>query len=354
MKHNLLVINPGSTSTRVAVFNDETQTMYEKVDYTAEELEKYEVIMDQLDFRRESVLECLEKNGVKMEDLTAVVGRGGMLMDIETGAYEVNEKMLTSLAENPYVEHASSLGAWIAQGIAEPFGIPAYVFDSPRADVLTPLAKISGLSIMPRTSTCHVLNSHMTAKKTAQKLGKKYEDTNLIVVHLGGGISMMVHEKGRIVDILSDDEGPFSPESSGRLPARPLTRLCYSGKYTEKEMLRLLRGEGGFYSYMKTVDLREVEEKIAAGDEQAKILFDALAYQIAKGIGDLATVTKGEVDAIILTGGMAYSEALMKLVHERVAFIAPIEVMPGQYEMEALAKGALEVLRGEVKAKVME
>lgn len=353
MKEKILVINPGSTSTRVAVYEDEEQILYEKVDHLAEELERYETTMEQYGFRKHAVLRCLEKNAFKVEDLTAAVGRGGMLERIKTGAYLVNEKMLEALENHAYMEHASNLGAWIAYGIANPLGKPAYIYDSPRADELKPIARISGLAQFPRTSTSHVLNSRATAMKAAEKMGKTYQEANIIVAHLGGGISMSVHEQGSMVDILSDDEGPFSADCSGRFPARMLIHMCYSGMYSEKEMLRILRGEGGLKSYMDTVDLREVEEKMAAGDKEARLLFDALAYQIAKGIGELSTVLCGDLDGIVLTGGMANSMELVDRVKNRVSFLGPVLVYPGQYEMDALAMGALRTLRGKEKAKVL-
>lgn len=351
MSQKILVINPGSTSTRVALFHDEHQVMYDKIDHSAEELNKYDTTMEQYDMRTKAVWACLDRNHVDIKELTAIVGRGGMLRSIESGAYQVNEAMLEELAKRPYMEHASNLGAGIAHSIASTLGLPSFVYDSPRSDVLTPIARISGLANFPRTATSHVLNSRAAAMKLAEKLGKKYEEVNVVVAHLGGGISMSVHEKGRIVDILSDDEGPFSPECSGKFPARELIRMCYGGLHTEKEMLRLLRGDGGLKSYLNTVDLREVEQRIQDGDGEASLIFQAMGYQIAKGIGELSTVVEGEVDAIVLTGGMAQSVALTKMVSKRVTFIAPVEVFPGQFEMEALAMGALRVLQGREVAK---
>lgn len=353
MKQKILVINPGSTSTRVAVYVDEEQILYEKIDHTDEELERYATTMEQYGFRKHAVMLVLEENGVKTEDLTAAVGRGGMLQSVGTGAYLVNEKMLEALENHAYMEHASNLGAWIAYGIVHPFGKPAYIYDSPRADELEPIARISGLDKFPRTSTSHVLNSRAAAMKAAEKLGKTYQEANIIVAHLGGGISMSVHEKGRIIDILSDDEGPFSADCSGRFPARVLIHMCYSGMYSEREMLRILRGDGGLKSYMGTVDLREVVGKIAEGDREAQLVFDALAYQIAKGIGELSTVVYGEVDGIVLTGGMANSIELVDRIKSRISFLGPVEVFPGQYEMDALAMGTLRVLQGKEKAKIL-
>lgn len=353
MTQKLLIINPGSTSTRIAVFQGMQQIYYDKVEHSVEELSCFSGIMEQLSMRKRSVLHFLEQNQVTASDLAAIVGRGGMLQQIESGAYVVTKTMLEELEERPYMEHASNLGAFIAWEIGQDYGLPAYIYDSPRSDVLTPVAKISGLVDLPRTSTSHVLNSRAVARKAAEDMGKTYDQVNLIVAHLGGGISMSVHEKGTIIDIISDDEGPFSPECSGRLPARELIRLCYSGKYTADEMQKRLRGNGGIKSYLHTVDLREVQDQAQEGNDLADLLFHALAYQIAKGIGELAPVVRGEVDAIVITGGMAHSKELMEEVIEKVSFIAPVVLLPGQYEMEALAEGTLRVLQGQEKAKLL-
>ncbi|QSX08551.1 butyrate kinase [Alkalibacter rhizosphaerae] len=354
MSYKIFVINPGSTSTRVALYLDEKQLFYHKIDHDTEVLSKFKNTMEQYVMRKDAVETLLKENIVSLDELSAVVGRGGMLQTIRPGAYYVNEKMLRELEENPYMEHASNLGAKIAYGITKPLGIPAFIYDSPRADVLTEIARISGLANFPRTATSHVLNSRATAMKAAEQIGKLYEEVNLVVAHLGGGISMSVHRKGQIVDILSDDEGPFSPECSGKFPARELIRLCYSGIHTEKEMQRLLRGNGGLKSYFNTIDLREVESWMEEGDGEASLVFQALGYQIAKGIGELSTVVAGKVDGIVLTGGMARSEALTRLVEERVKFIAPVIIFPGQLEMEALAGGALRILEGKEEVQNFE
>jgi len=346
MTYKILVINPGSTTTRVSLFEDEKQVHSKKIDHSIEELSKFQNTMDQYEMRRQAVSDFLIDNQIEEKKLSAVVGRGGILQTILPGAYEVNEKMLKELKENPHMEHASNLGAWIASGIAKPLGIPAYIYDSPRSDVLSDIARISGLANLPRSATSHVLNSRAMAMRVAGKIGKNYDEVNLIVVHLGGGISMSIHEKGRIVDILSDDEGAFSPECSGKLPSRKLIQLCYSGIYKEEEMLRLLRGNGGLKSYLNTIDLREVEAQINEGNEKASFILKAMGYQIAKGIGELATVVSGEVDGIVLTGGMANSKVLTRMIQDRVTFIAPVTVFPGELEMEALANGALRILKG--------
>ena len=274
-----------------------------------------------------------------------------MLQSVKSGAYVVNELMLDILKNRPIMEHASNLGAPIAYEIAKAADVKAYIYDSVRTDELNDIARISGMPDISRTSTCHVLNTRAMAMKLAKKYGKKYEDMNFVVAHLGGGVSLNVHEKGKIVDIVSDDEGPFSPERAGRVPCRELIELCYSGKFDKNTMRKKLRGNGGLKAYLGTMDAREVEKMIKNGDEKARIVYEAMAYQVAKSIGELATVVEGKVDAIILTGGIAYSEMMTSWIKKRVEFIAPVEIMPGENEMESLAYGILRVLRGEEKAR---
>jgi len=352
VSYKILAINPGSTSTKIAVYEDERELFTATLDHPVEEIEKYDHIQDQYEMRKNVVLSFLEEKGFDVKELSAVVGRGGMLPPVKSGAYEVNELMLKTLREKPYMEHASNLGAPIAYEIAKVAGVKAYIYDSVRVDELNEIARISGMPDIPRTSTSHVLNTRAMAIKLAKKMGKKYEDMNFIVAHLGGGISLNVHQKGQIVDIISDDEGPFSPESAGRVPCRKLIELCYSGKYDKRTMLKKLRGNGGIKAYLGIIDAREVERLIEKGDEKARLIYEAMAYQVAKGIGELATVVEGNVDYIILTGGIAYSEMLTNWIKKRVEFIAPVEIMPGENEMESLAYGILRVLRGEEKFRV--
>ena len=352
MSYKILAINPGSTSTKIAVYEDERELFTATLDHPVEEIEKYDNIQDQFEMRKDVVLSFLGEKGFDVKELSAVVGRGGMLPPVKSGAYEVNELMLKTLREKPYMEHASNLGAPIAYEIAKVAGVKAYIYDSVRVDELNEIARISGMPDIPRTSTSHVLNTRAMAIKLAKKMGKKYEDMNFIVAHLGGGISLNVHQKGQIVDIISDDEGPFSPESAGRVPCRKLIELCYSGKYDKRTMLKKLRGNGGIKAYLGIIDAREVERLIEKGDEKARLIYEAMAYQVAKGIGELATVVEGNVDYIILTGGIAYSEMLTNWIKKRVEFIAPVEIMPGENEMESLAYGILRVLRGEEKFRV--
>lgn len=351
MAYKILVINPGSTSTKIALYEDENEIFSSTVEHEAEEIEKYNKVQDQFEMRKEAVLSLLENNGYDVNKLSAVVGRGGMLPAVKSGAYEVNDKMVDRLKNNPVVEHASNLGALIAHEIANIAGVSAYIYDSVRVDELNDIARISGMPDIPRASTSHALNSRAMAMKAAKKYGKKYSDMNFVVAHLGGGISVSVHEKGKMVDIIADDEGPFSPERAGRVPCKQLIDLCYSGKFDKKAMHKKLRGNGGLKAYLNTVDAREVERMIENGNEKAKLIYEAMAYQVSKGIGELATVVDGQIDAIILTGGIAYSKMLTSWIKKRVEFIAPVEIMPGENEMESLAFGTLRVLRKEETAR---
>lgn len=351
MSCKILAINPGSTSTKIALYENEEEVLCETLDHQSAEIEKFGRVQDQFEMRKEAVLRFLKENHYSIDEISAVVGRGGMLPPVKSGAYKVNCIMVDRLKNNPITEHASNLGALIAYEIANSIGVAAYIYDSVRVDELRDIARISGMSDIPRSSTSHVLNSRAMAMKVARKYGKKYEELNFIVAHLGGGISLSVHEKGKMVDIIADDEGPFSPERAGRIPCKELIDLCYSGKYDRKTMHKKLRGNGGLKDYLNTVDVREAVKAIENGDKNAELILEAMAYQVSKGIGELATVVEGNVDAIVITGGIAYSELITNWIKKRVQFIAPLEIMPGENEMESLSVGALRVLRGEEEAK---
>ncbi len=351
MSYKILAINPGSTSTKLALYKDGKKILSETLDHSVEEIEKYERVQDQFEMRREAVLSFLKDNNFDVKQLSAVVGRGGLLPPVQSGAYEVNEVMVDRLKNNPIVEHASNLGALIAYEIAKPLNILACIYDSVAVDEMNDIARISGMPDIPRVSFSHALNSRAMAIKVAKNYGREYKDMNFVVAHLGGGISLSVHKKGKMVDIISDDEGPFSPERAGRVPCKKLIDLCYSGKFDKRTMHKKLRGKGGISAYLNTLDAREVEKMIENGNEEARLVYEAMAYQIAKGIGDLATVVEGDVDAIIITGGIAYSEMITFWITKRVKFIAPVEIMPGENELESLALGALRVLKGEEKAR---
>lgn len=351
MSYKILAINPGSTSTKIALYEDDKEIFCKTLLHPVEEIEKYIKVQDQFGMRKEVVLSFLKENGYDVNKLSAVVGRGGLLPAVQSGAYKVNEIMVDRLKNNPVVEHAANLGALIAYEIANSAKVFAYIYDSVRVDELKDIARISGMSELPRTSSSHALNSRAMAMRVAKKHGKKYSDMNFVVVHLGGGVSLSVHEKGRMVDIISDDEGPFSPERSGRLPASALIDLCYSGKYDKSTMVKKIRGNGGLKSHLNTTDVKVVLKMIDDGDEKAKLILEAMAYQVAKGIGELATVVYGDVDVIVITGGVAYSDLITGWIKKRVEFIAPVEIMPGENEMESLALGIFRVLKGEEKAK---
>lgn len=349
----ILVINPGSTSTKIAVFEDETKLVQENLSHTPEELGNGD-IMDQAPMRKRVIASFLERNGYQMKDFAAVVGRGGILPPVRSGGYLVDENLLDALKHRTVAPHASNLGGVVAYELASSVGIPSYIYDSIAVDELSEMAHLSGTPLLPRISHFHALNSRAVAIETAAKAGKEYKDMNFVVAHMGGGISTSAHQKGRVVDITSDDEGTFSPQRAGRVNTRALVDLCYSGKFDRKAMQKQLRGQGGLFAYLGLDDAREVEKKIAAGDEYSALVYEAMAYQIAKDIASMAAVLEGQVDCIILTGGLAYSKMLTDWVKKRVAFIAPVELLPGEKEMEALAGGALRILTGKEEARVYE
>ena len=348
-----LVINPGSTSTKIAVFDGENSIYKKTIRHNAEEIKNYPKIVDQFEFRVNLILKELESNNFKISDFSAISARGGLLHPIKSGTYRVNDDMVKDLMESRYGEHASNLGAIIAKTLSDKYGVPAFIVDPVVVDEMKPIAKFSGLKDVERKSIWHALNHKAIARLVARDLGKKYEDVNLIVAHLGGGISVAAHEKGKVIDVNNalNGDGPFAPERAGGLPIVSLLDLCFSGKYTYEEMLKNLAGYGGLVSHLGTNSAMEVEERINKGDAYAKLVYEAMAYQIAKSIGELATVFSGNVNAIVLTGGVANSKLLVDWVKERVSFIAKVLVYPGEDEIRPLALGALRVLRGEEEAK---
>ena len=350
VSHRILVINPGSTSTKLAVYDDEKEVLTKSLAHPAKEIAGYALVADQFEMRKEQVLSFLDENGFDAGQLSAVVGRGGMLPPVKSGAYLVNEAMVKRLRFNPVMEHASNLGALIAYEIAKSIGVNAYIYDSVKVDEMIDVARVTGVPEIQRNSVSHVLNSRAMAMKCAAAKGMAYDAVCIVVAHLGGGISVTLHDHGRLADVIPDTEGPFSPERCGRVAAVDLAELCYSGKYDRAGMRKHLRGNGGIKAYLGTEDIRDVLQKSADGDAQASLLLDAMCYQVAKGIGELATVVCGKVDFIVLTGGIAYSDLITSKIKERVRFIAPVEVLPGENEMESLAKGTLRVLRGEEQA----
>lgn len=350
----ILSINPGSTSTKIAVFEDKKPLFVETLRHSTSELSQYKNIIDQLKFRTESILNMLQIKGYSLPKIDAVVGRGGLLKPIGSGTYVVNDTMVEDLKKAERGEHASNLGGIIAYTLAKKYGIPAFIVDPVVVDELDDVARITGMPEIEKSSIFHALNQKAIARRLSSDLHKKYEETNLIIAHLGGGISIGAHRCGRVVDVNDalNGEGPFSPERSGGLPVLDLAKLCYSGKYTFDDMKKKLIGHGGMTAHLGTNDVREVYRMIENGDKRAELILDAMAYQTAKEIGAMAAVLCGKVDAIGITGGIAYNEDFVKRIKDRVKFIAPIYVYPGEDEMLALAEGAYRVLCGEEKAKV--
>ncbi|MCR5209342.1 MAG: butyrate kinase [Lachnospiraceae bacterium] len=345
----LLVINPGSTSTKIGVFEDETLLFDETLRHSTEEISKYETIVDQKDFRLGIIMDFLKSKGLEAKDFDCVVGRGGMLKPIPGGTYPVTDDLLEDLKIGKQGQHASNLGGILAREIADSVGKPSYIVDPVVVDEMEPLARYSGVPELPRTSVFHALNQKAVAKRYAKEKGVKYEDLNLIVVHMGGGVSVGPHKKGKVVDIFNalDGDGAFSPERAGAVPSGALIKMCFSGKYSEKEVYKKICGNGGFNAYLKTNDAREVEKMIENGDREAENVYRAFIYQVAKNVGAMAAVLDGKVDQIILTGGIAYSKWVVAELTRKVSWIAPLTVYPGEDELLALAQGALRVMNGE-------
>ena len=353
MNFKMLIINPGSTSTKIGVYEDDKEIFVESLTHSLEEIEKYDNIYDQFELRKNLILNVLKEKGFEVELLNAVVARGGLLKPIKGGTYTVSEKMLEDLKIGIQGEHACNLGAIIGNEIAKPLGIPAFIVDPVVVDEMEEVARISGMEGLKRKSIFHALNQKAVAKRYAKENHLKYEDLNLIVVHIGGGVSVGVHQKGRVVDVNNalDGEGPFSPERSGSVPIGELVKMCFSGGYSLEEIKKKIVGKGGIISYLGTNDVRIVEEKISSGDKKAELIKEAFIYQVSKEIGACATVLKGKVDSIILTGGISYSKSVTNKIIENVGFISPVTIYPGEDEMLALAEGGLRVLRGEEIAR---
>jgi butyrate kinase len=353
--HRLLVINPGSTSTKVAVYEDEQPLFVETLRHSSQEIGGFSHILDQYELRLKIILALLRERQIQLSSLSAVVSRGGLLRPIPSGTYLVNERMLAELCRRDKErEHASNLGALMANDIAGRAGVPAYIVDPVCVDEFEDLARVSGLPEIERRSLSHALNLKAAARRASQDLGRSYADISLVVVHLGGGISVTAHRRGRMVDVNQalDGTGPFAPERSGGLPVGDVVRICFGVtpyeelNLTYDQMFRKLAGQGGMVAHLGTNDAVEVEQRIAAGDGHARLIYEAMAYQIAKEIGSMATVLKGDVEAIVIAGGLAHSELLLGWIRERVSWIAPVLVYPGEDEMLALVQGALRVLTG--------
>ncbi len=348
-----LVINPGSTSTKIGVFEDETLLFEETLRHSTEEISRYDSIIDQKDFRKKIITDLLNEKNFDIHSLDVVVGRGGMLKPIMSGTYAVTDQLLEDLKIGVQGQHASNLGGVLAREIADEIGVPAYIVDPVVVDELQPIARISGMPEIPRGSIFHALNQKAVAKRYAKEIGKPYEELRLIVVHMGGGVSVGAHENGQVIDVFSafDGDGAFSPERAGGVPCAALVSMCYSGKYTEKEMKAKLIGKGGLNAYLGTNDMRDVTAWADSGDEKAKLIRDAFIYQVTKDIGAMACVLKGKVDQIIVTGGISYNEAIVAEMKAEAEWIAPFTVYPGEDELLALAQGGLRVMNGEEEAK---
>ena len=347
-----LIINPGSTSTKIGVFEDETLLFEETLRHTTEEIAQYASIADQKDFRKKIITDLLEKKEFDIKSLNVVVGRGGMLKPIPGGTYAVTDELLADLVVGKQGQHASNLGGILAREIGDSIGVPSFIVDPVVVDELMPIARYSGVPELPRKSVFHALNQKAVAKRYAKEQGVPYESLNLIVVHMGGGVSVGAHEKGMIVDVFNalDGDGAFSPERAGGVPSGALIDMCFSGEYTKKEVYSKIVGKGGFNAYLGTNDMREVMKRVNEGDEKAAEMVDAFTFQVAKDMGSMACVLKGKVDQIIVTGGIAYNVGVIDALKERAGFIAPFTVYPGEDELLALTQGALRVLNGEEEA----
>ena len=349
----ILVINPGSTSTKVAVFADEEMIFESTISHSLAELAKFPTIYDQHGFRKTAILDALAAHQVNLGEMAAVVGRGGTVRPLESGTYRINEAFKADCRLGFLGQHASNLGAILADELASEWGIPAYIVDPPVVDELSEIARVTGLPDMHRKSRFHALNQKASARMAAAEIGKSYQEARIIVAHLGSGISVGAHENGRVVDVNDclDSEGPLMPERSGSLPVGDVVKMCFSGLVSQEEMARKLTGGGGMVAHLGTNDLREAVRRIAAGDEYARLIYQAMAYQTAKWIAANAAVLAGKVDAIVITGGVAHDRDMVKMISGRVAWIAPVIVYPGENEMAALALGVLKVLRGQETAK---
>ncbi len=354
-KEYVLVINPGSTSTKVALFAGEENVLQKNLTHSPEEISKFDKIADQFEYRKDIIISWMKEEGYSVEQLKAVVGRGGLLKPMPSGTYKVTPALIEDLKIGVQGEHASNLGGLIARSIADVNGVEAYIVDPVAVDEFKEVARVSGIPQVKRRSLLHALNVRAISIGLADELEKSLDDMNLVVAHLGGGISVVPMEKGKMIDANNANEmGPFSPERTGGLPVGDLVKLVFAGDYTPKEMKNKLRGKGGLVAYLGTNDVRDVQAMIDKGDEKAKLILDAMCYQIAKEIGMMATVLKGKVDGVVLTGGIAYSNYVTEYITEMVDYIAPVYVRPGEDEMKALNEGVMRVDNGKEMPKIYE
>lgn len=351
-----LIINPGSTSTKIGVFEDETLLFEKTLRHSTEEISQFSSIVDQKDFRKEIITSCLAENDCDIKSLNMIVGRGGMLKPIPGGTYEVTDRLLEDLKIGIQGQHASNLGGILAREIADSIGVPAYIVDPVVVDELCDEARLSGVPELPRTSVFHALNQKAVARRYAAECGKPYASLNLIVVHMGGGVSVGAHKDGRIIDVFNalDGDGAFSPERAGGVPVGALIKMCFSGQYSQQEVYKKIVGNGGFNAYMGTNDMRQVEDLVNAGDPKATAICNAFIFQVAKDVGSMACVLKGKVDQIVVTGGIAYDKNVMKGLKEACEWIAPMTVYPGEDELLALVQGGLRAINKIEEAKIYE
>ncbi|MBO7204335.1 MAG: butyrate kinase [Bacteroidales bacterium] len=349
----ILAINPGSTSTKISLYNGAEEVFTKTLRHSSEEIGGFDKVIDQFKFRETTIVAALEESGVKLEDLAAVVGRGGLLRPISSGVYAVNEEMVEDLKSAKYGEHASNLGGIIALEISKRVGCPAYIADPVVVDEMCDVARVGGHPMFPRLSIFHALNHKAIAKLYAKEIGRDYNDLNLVVAHLGGGCSIAAHSKGKVVDVNNAlmGDGPFSPERTGGISAMQLAKVCFSGEYTHEEIKKIISGKGGIVAHLGTNSFKDVDDMVAAGDPKATLISDAFVYNVAKAIGGMAAALSGNVDGIVVTGGIAYGKLIMQQLTDMVKFIAPVKIYPGEDEMGALAKNAFAVIEGKEEVK---
>ena len=352
--HKVLAINPGSTSTKIAVYENNSAMLVRTIRHDSNELAQFSRVSEQFEFRKNIILDELRKNDINLNEIEAIIGRGGLIRPIESGIYEVNQQMIIDLQDGFLGEHASNLGGLIANDIAKTLpSAKAYIADPVVVDELKDEARITGIPKIRRYSIFHALNQKAVARQYAKTIHKKYELLNLIVAHLGGGISVGAHERGRVIDVNNalDGDGPFSPERAGTVPAGDLIKMCFSGEFAYDDIRRLLAGEGGLMAYFGTNSAKDIFERAEQGDAKAELIQNAMCYQVGKQIGQMAACLKGKVDGIILTGGVVYNKVVVDYIKDMVGFIAPVYVYAGEDEMQSLVKNALMVLNGEIEAK---
>ncbi|MBO7256946.1 MAG: butyrate kinase [Bacteroidales bacterium] len=349
----ILAINPGSTSTKISLYNGAEEVFTKTLRHSSEEIGGFDKVIDQFKVRETTIVAALEESGVKLEDLAAVVGRGGLLRPISSGVYAVNEEMVEDLKSAKYGEHASNLGGIIALEISKRVGCPAYIADPVVVDEMCDVARVGGHPMFPRLSIFHALNHKAIAKLYAKEIGRDYNDLNLVVAHLGGGCSIAAHSKGKVVDVNNAlmGDGPFSPERTGGISAMQLAKVCFSGEYTHEEIKKIISGKGGIVAHLGTNSFKDVDDMVAAGDPKATLISDAFVYNVAKAIGGMAAALSGNVDGIVVTGGIAYGKLIMQQLTDMVKFIAPVKIYPGEDEMGALAKNAFAVIEGKEEVK---